>query len=198
MKEDYIQTGRTRQKLETRRKILSSAQYFLNNALEFNLEDVAKRTGISRATIYRYYSNVEVLAAEAALDIKSKHPEVLYRDLKATTVAGQVLEIQEYFNTQSTTYENAYRKYLSAVIVSNTAESKRGARRTRTLEMVLEHTSLTAREKKDFSHLFTVLMGMEPLIVTRDVCGLDPAASKKLLRWGMELLLKGLPTSQDR
>lgn len=34
-------------------------------------------------------------------------------------------------------------------------------------------------------------MGIEPIIVTKDVCGLNNAESKELLKWGMELLLKG-------
>ncbi|CAN0601537.1 unnamed protein product, partial [Ectocarpus sp. 12 AP-2014] len=65
MNDDYINTGRKNQKQETRDKIIESAQYFLNKGIEFNLEDVAGRTGVSRATIYRYYSNVQILAEEA-------------------------------------------------------------------------------------------------------------------------------------
>ena len=42
MKDDYIKRGRTNQKIETRSNILMNAQYFLNNGLEFNLEDIAK------------------------------------------------------------------------------------------------------------------------------------------------------------
>ncbi|MEX0361849.1 MAG: TetR/AcrR family transcriptional regulator, partial [Allomuricauda sp.] len=61
MNKDYIQTGRTNQKLETRDKILKSAQYFLKKGKAFNLENVAQKSGVSRATIYRYYSNVEIL-----------------------------------------------------------------------------------------------------------------------------------------
>ena len=40
--------------------------------------------------------------------------------------------------------------------------------------------------------LATTLMGMEPFIVTKDVCGLDNEASKEVLRWGLELIIKGL------
>ena len=41
MKKEYIKSGRINQKLETRDKILTSAQYFINKGLEFTLEDIA-------------------------------------------------------------------------------------------------------------------------------------------------------------
>ena len=35
-------------------------------------------------------------------------------------------------------------------------------------------------------------MGMEPFIVTKDVCGLNNSDSSELLKWGVKLILKGL------
>ncbi|MEM1001750.1 MAG: helix-turn-helix domain-containing protein, partial [Bacteroidota bacterium] len=82
MKDSYLDKGRTNQKLETRNNILDSAQYFMQQNLEFNLEDIAKRTGISRATIYRYFSNTEILMAEAGLHISTKSPETICNNLE--------------------------------------------------------------------------------------------------------------------
>ena len=69
-----LNSGRVSQKLETRNKILSSAQHYLNKGLEFNLEDIAEKTGISRATVYRYFSNIDILAAEAGLALSTESP----------------------------------------------------------------------------------------------------------------------------
>ena len=82
MSDNYIKSGRTNQKLETRSKILTGAKYFINKGITFTLEDVAKKSGISRATIYRYYSNVEILAAEAGLDISTIKPETIIQKVK--------------------------------------------------------------------------------------------------------------------
>lgn len=43
MNDAYIEHGRTSQKQETRDRILKSAQHFLNQGIEFNLEEVAKK-----------------------------------------------------------------------------------------------------------------------------------------------------------
>lgn len=198
MKDDYIKTGRTNQKIETRSKILINAQYFLNNGLAFNLEDIAKRSGISRATIYRYFSNVDILAAEAGLDVNTKTSETIFENLKGKTLEQQVLEIQDYYNTLAIDHEKLFRKYISAVLDSSTPTPKRGARRKKTLQLVLEKTNYTRKEKKDLSNLLTILMGIEPLIVTKDVCGLNDSDSTKLLKWGMELLLKGFMSSKKK
>lgn len=197
MKSEYIETGRTNQKLETRSKILASAQYFLNQGQKFGMEDVAKKTGVSRATIYRYYSNIEILSAEAGLDISTKSPETIHEELEGKTLCEKILGVQDYFNVLAIDHENAFRKYLSTVIVSDAPEMKRGARRKKSLELILKNTQLSSNEKKDMVNLLTILMGIEPLIITKDVLDLDNNSSSELLTWGMELLLKGLGVSKN-
>ena len=198
MKEEYIKTGRTNQKLVTRERILVSAQHFIKKGLEFTLEDVAKKTGISRATIYRYYSKVEILANEAGLDISTKSPETINGDLKGKNLEEKILGVQEYYNTLTLDHENAFRKYLSTVLTSSSSEVKRGARRIKTLQLALESTEFTPKEKKDLANLSTILMGIEPLIVTKDVSGLNNGESMELLKWGMKLILKGFFVSKNK
>ncbi|MDE3741275.1 TetR/AcrR family transcriptional regulator [Maribacter polysaccharolyticus] len=191
MNKDYIQTGRVNQKLETRELILVSAQELLKKGRDFSLEDVAKKAGISRATIYRYYSNKEILAAEAGLDITTLSPDGVIKSLEGKGIEGMILGIQDYFNTLAIDNEKAFRKYLSLVITSDSPELKRGARRKKTLELALDHPEFTAKEKKDLANLLTLLMGIEPLIVSKDVVGLNNEGSKALLKWGIQLILKG-------
>ncbi|WP_461302899.1 TetR/AcrR family transcriptional regulator [Aureisphaera sp.] len=182
--------------METRNKILASAQYFLNRGLEFNLEDIANRTGISRATVYRYFSNIDILAAEAGLDVSTKSPETICENLKGNNLENKIIEIQDYFNTLALDHENLFRKYLSAVLDSSTSSLKRGARRKKTLQLILEDTDYTQKEKEDLSNLLTIYMGIEPLIVTKDVCNLNNKESIELMKWGMKLLLKGFMDSR--
>lgn len=195
MNKRYLSSGRTSQKLETRNKILASAQHYLNKGLEFNLEDIAKKTGISRATVYRYFSNIDILSAEAGLDFSTESPENLFNNLKSNKIQDKILEIQEYYNKLALDHENLFRKYISVVLDSNTSTIKRGARRKMTLLMALEETNLTQKEKEDFSNLFTILMGIEPLIVTKDVCNLNNSESIELMKWGINLIFKGLEAS---
>lgn len=191
MKEAYIASGRVNQKLETRAKILTSAQYFINKGLEFTLEDVAKKSGISRATIYRYYSKIDILVNEAGLDLKTKSPEEIIDHLKEKSIDEVIYGIQEYFNILAIDHESAFRKYLSSVLASNTLEMKRGARRKRTLQLAFEGASINVKDKEKLVSLLTILMGIEPLIVSKDVSGLNNEQSMEIMKWGVQLILKG-------
>lgn len=190
MKREYIQTGRINQKLETRSKILESAKQLVRQGIDFNLEDVANNAEISRATIYRYYSNLEILSYEVGIDIGTKTPEDIIEDLKDCSLNDKILGIQNYYNDHAVNNENAFRKYLSAVLTS-ASEKKRGARRNKTLQLALMKSGLRPKEKKDLVHFLTILMGIEPLIVAKDVSGLDYKEFKELMSWGMKLVLKG-------
>ncbi|GBF20698.1 MULTISPECIES: TetR/AcrR family transcriptional regulator [Arenibacter] len=190
MKREYIQTGRINQKLETRSKILESAKQLVRQGIDFNLEDVANNAEISRATIYRYYPNLEILSYEVGIDIGTKTPEDIIEDLKDYSLNDTILGIQNYYNDHAVNNENAFRKYLSAVLTS-ASEKKRGARRNKTLQLALMKSGLRPKEKKDLVHFLTILMGIEPLIVAKDVSGLDNKEFKELMSWGMKLVLKG-------
>ena len=192
MKEDYIQSGRVNQKLETRDKIIESAQYFLKSGQDVNLDEIANRAGVSRATIYRYYSSVEVLLHEAGLDLTTNPPETILERLKNRDLNDTILGIQDYYNDLALNNETAFRKYLSIAIASNDSKNKRGARRKKTLELAFKNSRLSEHDKNDLANLLTVMMGIEPIIVTKDVCGLNNAQSKELLEWGIRLILKGL------
>lgn len=195
MNNEYLQSGRTNQKIETRAKILNTAQLFLKKEQAFSLEDVAQKTNISRATIYRYYSNIDILITEAALDIQTKEPETVAKDLEGKSKNEQLIGVQHYFNKLAIDHENAFRKYLSNAIQS-TSKIKRGARRKKTLELILKDTNYNSKTKEDISNLLTMLMGIEPLVVAKDVCGKNNDEAIALMQWGLELILKGLATEQ--
>ena len=136
------------------------------------------------------------MAAEAGLDFNTKSSETIFENLKGKTLENKILEIQDYYNTLAIDHEKLFRKYISAILDSSTPTPKRGARRKKTLQLVLENTNYSPKEKEDLSNLFTILMGIEPLIVTKDVCGLNNSESTEIMKWGLELLLKGFISSR--
>ena len=190
MNEKYFKTGRVKQKLETRGKILNCAKELVKQGTKFNLEDVASKSGISRATIYRYYSNVEILSYEVGIDLGTKSPEDIMEDFKDSSLKDMIFGIQNYYNDHALKNENAFRKFLSASLTS-ASEKKRGARRNKTLQLALKQTNMSQKERKNLASLLAILMGIEPLIVSKDVSGLNNGEFKELLSWGMELILRG-------
>ena len=194
MKEKYVDTGRKKQKLKTRAKILASAQSFLLKGEEFSLEDVAEHAGISRATVYRYYSKVEFLAFEAGLDLNTEKPEAVYEKLQHLNTEEAILGIQDHYNRFTIENEPALRKYLSLVITGRGTGKKRGARRKKALDIALKQNDLKLSKDEigKLSIIATVLMGMEPVIITKDVCHLDNQKSLEILEWGLKMVLRGI------
>ena len=194
MNKQYIQKGRKTQKLKTRDKILRSTQKLLEKNKDISLEDVAKEADISRATIYRYYSSIDVLAAEAVLDLNTKSSEDLYDEVAGKDLEEAILSMQDYYNQLTIDNESGFRKYMSVVLNNNQSDKMRGARRKKSLMMLLENKAqqLSAEDKENLANIATVLMGVEAFVVTKDVCGLNNEDSKKLLNWGLEKLLESI------
>ena len=193
MSKQYIDTGRKKQKLKTRNILLKTAQKLMAKGTNFSLEDVAKEAKVSRATIYRYYSNIDVLSAEAGLDLNTESPNAIYKKIQHLGTPEKIMAIQAYFNQLTVEHEAAFRKYLSIVLASDSPIAKRGARRPKTLELALAQKDLGLDEiqNQNLAHIATVLMGVEAFIAAKDVCGLSNVASRQTLQWGLEMVLKG-------
>ena len=45
---------------------------------------------------------------------------------------------------------------------------------------------------KNLISISAILMGIDPLIASKDVCGLNNEESKRVLNWALEMILKGI------
>lgn len=190
MKNQYVSSGRQNQKLQTRNKILETAREFISEGVVYSLEDVAKRADISRATVYRYYSSIDLLSAEAILDLQASTPALVYEELKSTNVEDKLLEIQKYYNDLTFSNETSFRKYLS-IVIEEENKASRGGRRLEALRLALsENVSIDQAEREMFLALASLMMGIEAVIVTKDVCGFDNAKAAATLEWGLKTLME--------
>ncbi|MEX0813949.1 MAG: TetR/AcrR family transcriptional regulator [Chitinophagales bacterium] len=194
-----LEKGRAHQKLKTRDSILLAAQKLVESGSNFTLEDVAKQAGVSRATIYRYFSNVDLLFAEAALSFKTKSKDELLKAVEKKGLKASLMHIQNYFIELAESHEIAFRKYLSVALDESTKNPSkktnlRGARRPAVLDDLLNNYNkeLSVKNRKKLKQIITVLSGIEPLIANKDVNQLDGKASKELLNWALEMILKGM------
>ena len=191
-----LESGRAKQKQQTRIKILKTTQKLLQNSNPLTLEEIAQSANISRATIYRYFSNVDVLCSEASLDFNTQSPESIFSDIKNLPIVDQILYIQSYFNNLAIDNENAFRRYLSIYLKesNSTNKSTRGSRRTAALKLAL-HPYKNQIDKQDYDKLIavaTTLMGIESIVTTKDVCGLSDIKSKDSLHWGLKTILESV------
>ena len=92
--------------------------------------------------------------------------------------------------------ELVFRRYLSATPIEsiNSSKKTRGARRVEALKLALEpFENLMSKTNLDrLINIATLLMGIDALLVCKDVCGLDNTESDELLEWALDLILEGI------
>lgn len=196
MRENKLTQGRVNQKLQTRLDILKAAKALMKKNKKISLEDIAVKAGISRATMYRYFSNIDLLITEVSLDFNHKSSDELAEEVKDASLQNKVAHIQQYYNTLALKNETAFRRYISAVLSESivSKSSLRGARRVDTLtKALLPYKSQFAKgELKKLIHTASLLMGIDPVITCKDVCNLSNKQTKETLEWALQKVLDGI------
>ena len=194
MSQASLSTGRINQKLRTRRALLNAAAELMQSQGNFTLEEVAEHASISRATAYRYFSDVNALKLAASLP-KTKSPEELVAGLD--DVVDRVIAVHDYLFDISQENEALFRAFLGAVMAetSTLTETKnltmRGARRLPMVELAL----LPIKDKvsqAEYAMLIcslSTMVGFESYAVLNDVCKLDTSEARKSMHYAIRLML---------
>jgi len=193
MKKDHLLSGRKEQKLLTRKNILRAANKLLKSKRPLTVEDIAAEAGISRATVYRYYSSTDSIATELILQLNVPSGESLNEKFKNRPALEALLGIQETYLDFIFSNEIPSKKFLGAILSSSDPKLERGQNRITAVRNFLAQnkTDLKADEKKKLTHIAVLLMGIEAILVTKDVCGLTNAQTRETLRWGLEMVVRG-------
>ncbi|MCM2472082.1 TetR/AcrR family transcriptional regulator [Rhizobium sp. CG5] len=185
---------RINQKRRTRAELLRATWAMMEKGLQPSVAEVADHTGISRATAYRYFSKPEDLWREAALDaiairIGEAGPDA--PDQAATpeqrieTLAGQVFDMVAG-------NEAMFRTFLASSLTA-TGAAKRGGRRIGWLTAALEplRSQLTPAEFQRLIQGLSLTLGIEALIVFRDICELTTEEARSATIWSALAILRG-------
>ena len=179
--------------------MIEAARRLVREGASPSVSEVADAAGVSRATAYRYFPTQESLLAE-----------VIVPDLEAALAAEALPEdLEDRFGAAFTTIwascianEAAYRTVLRRGLERAPGESVgreeeavgsiRAGRRVRWLRNALA----PVRERMDeesFERLVAAMclcVGIESLVVLRDVCGLDTKEAEGVARWAAFALLR--------
>jgi AcrR family transcriptional regulator len=206
MTEAWQQQGRINQKRRTRAAIVAAAVELLERGQRRpTVAEVADAALVSRATAYRYFPTQEYLLFEAALESTRSDID---RELDETTLPEDPkarLEILiDALQKRIIDKEAAFRTMLRLSLEQAPQEEEqyggesappprlRGGGRVRWIEKAL--APVRGRlEEPDFRRLVAALslcMGIEALVVLRDVCALEPSEAEEVLRWVARTLLR--------
>ena len=190
---DAEKAGRPNQKSRTRKDLLRAASRLMKEGRSPTLEDVAEEALVSRATAYRYFSGVEALLVEAALDVAMPDEnffagdgsgDVIERLLRADkAVAGMIAE-----------NEAALRAMLVHSLqrpVDGSTLPVRQNRRTPLIEQALSPARGTLPEA-EFTRLtraLALVIGTESMLAFKDVLALDSHEAEAVRAWMIRALV---------
>jgi AcrR family transcriptional regulator len=184
----------------TRRAMVDAATRLVREGASPSLTEVADAAGVSRATAYRYFPTQESLLAE-----------IIVPDLEAALAAEALPEdLESRFGVAfrtiwsfSTANEAVSRTVLRRGLERPPGESVereeeaaagsiRAGRRVRWLRNALAPAQVRMDEES-FDRLVAAMclcVGIESLVVLRDVCGLEAEEAEEVARWAAFTLLR--------
>lgn len=201
--------GRVNQKQRTRREILRAAERLLSRGEPPSLEAVAEEALVSRATVYRYFSNRDMLLAEAPLDVQTLDAETLFQSLPSkwrNDPTERAVRVQEHLHDLVAQNEARFRMFLKATMeqwISEGGRPKeplRGARRIVLLDAALEplRDKIDRKTYENLRSALAMMVSIEAFIAQIDVCRLRPGNGKKVSSWAIRALVEAVASDQPR
>lgn len=204
MTEAWQQEGRINQKRRTRAAILAAAVELVEQGRRPTVAEVADAALVSRATAYRYFPTQEYLLFEAALESTRSDID---RELEENTLPenpeARLEMLIDALQKRIIDKEAAFRTMLRLSLEQSPEVEEqydggsrpsrlRGGGRVRWVEKAL--APVEGRfEEPHFRRLVAALslcMGIEALVVLRDVCALEPEEAEEVSRWAARTLLR--------
>lgn len=191
-------SGRTRQKQRTRRDLLATAGRLISEGFRPTVAEVADAADVSRRTAYRYFPTQEKLLVEASLERVRPAMEAAI----AAAPAGLAEEdldkrldtLVESMQTMAVEHEHLLRTMVQLTVLEKPKPGTRprGSRRIDWIELAVG--SLKPRlDRATYSRLVTALsliVGIEALIVMRDLRGLGTAQAIQVSQWMARAVLR--------
>ncbi len=185
---------RVNQKRRTRTELLRAARQIIEKGGHPSVAEVADLAGISRATAYRYFSTPDEIIREAVLDGVADVIKVAPApdNAGAATVADRLDKLVADVFQMVLGNESVFRALLGSSAVGD-SQVRRGGRRIDWLKQAMAplEGEIPPKEFKRLVNALSLVMGIESVVVMRDICDLEPKEAEKTLRWAARTLLAG-------
>lgn len=196
--------GRPNQKNRTRKDLLLAAARLLKKGRKPSFEEVAEEALVSRATAYRYFSNVEALLVEAPLDVAVPDADDLFggRRVSMDPVA-RLEQVDTALHDMMLDNETGMRMMLANSLQrgmgaeGNAELPIRQNRRTPLIEAALEpaRSEFKPAAFDNLCKTLALIIGTEGWIAAKDVLQLDDADARKVKRWAIRSLVEAAKKS---
>jgi len=187
------ETGRARQKARTRNLLVTTARRLIASGSRPTVAQVADAAEVSRRTAYRYFPSQRMLVSDAVLDglrpvmeaaiaavtpgADASSSDDLESSVDVMVVAMQRLTVEHEWLLRTIIHET--------VLHQGSAEVRRRGRRVEWIEMALKpwRSKLGEAKHARLVAALALCVGIEALLVLRDISGLSPAQAIEMSQW---------------
>lgn len=191
--EQYESTGRTAQKMRTRKALIDAARTLIESGATPTVEEAADAASISRTTAYRYFPNQTDLLVAAYPEIELKS---LLGDPPPKTVEARLdIVVSEYLR-QTIDNEATLRAVLRVSLAPDeTHREKLFLRQGRVITWLKDALEplrgrLSAPAMERLVYAIRASVGLEALVWLCDVAHLSRDEAKDLMMWSARSLLR--------
>ena len=185
--------GRPNQKSRTRKDLLRAAARLMKEGRNPSLEEIAEEALVSRATAYRYFSGVEALLVEAALDV-AMPDETFFAGDHSADAAARVLRADAAVAAMVLGNAPALRAMLVHSLqrrMDGDGLPVRQNRRTPLIEQALAPVRgrLAPADFTRLAQALALVIGTESMIVFRDVLAIGDDEAAAVRAWMIRALV---------
>jgi AcrR family transcriptional regulator len=193
----YESTGRSKQKQRTRDALKVAAGELIAGGDIPTVAEVAERAAVSRATAYRYFPNQDALIAEVLLDQAigdglERIDEAARAEVKAEDrLASVVTADHDLVTRHEATFRTAIRSMMIRDSADDASVQRRPGNRLRYLAEAVRPVVRRLGEDRAqrLVAALAMVVGIESVLVTKDICGLDDEEAVRLKQWAAGALL---------
>ena len=190
--------GRINQKARTRAALLTSAIQLIRAGKQPTVEEAALAVGISKRTAYRYFASQEHMLADAALEGLRGRMDEVFAAPAGSDAHMRLGSLTTALRQLGETHERELRMMMRASLDMHLERSEeaaeppaRGTRRLDWIRTALQpvEPELSPQAYAKLVNSLAVCVGIDALIVLRDICGLSGDASEEVMTWMANTLL---------
>jgi AcrR family transcriptional regulator len=189
---------RSNQKSRTRKDLLRAAARLIREGRTPTLDQVAEEAMVSRATAYRYFSGIEALLVEAALDVAMPEGDSLFGAADAGTsdpverLHRADAAVAEMVRANEPALRTMLVHSLQRGLAGDDKVPTRQNRRSPLIEAALApaRQSFPQGDYERLVHALALVIGTESMLVFKDVLRLGEAEADSVRRWMIAALVE--------
>ena len=186
---------RERQRARTRQAILEAATELLDAQTDVTIEAVVESSGISRATIYRYFESADDISWHALTDRATDDAEDVVVAAGAdplARVAAAERGVHDLLFSDADNVRRVVATTVARVLEGRAQDTDRPARRLRYIDTAIEPIVADLGEEAAFRlrHALAAVIGTEAFVALVDVCRIDADQARTVLGWATEALVR--------